>query len=404
MGLFESLFKQKGNSDPQTSGYWQTLTAYRPVFRTRSGAAYESELVRSAIDARARHISKLKVEVRGSAKPKLKNRLKKRPNDFQTWSQWLYRLSTILDMQNTAFILPVYEGEFREITGFFPVLPSDCSIVDKNGKPFLRYKFRTGKYGACPLEEVGIMNKYQYEDDFFGSTNSALTPTLDLIDLNNQGIKESIKNSATFRFMARLTNFAKREDRDKERDEFNNSNFRSEAKAGGLLLFPHTWADIKQIESKPFTIDSTQLEYIRTNIYNYFGVNENILQNKANGDELDAFYNGAIENFAIQLSDVLTKMTYTDRELGSSSSDGEDNEIIVTSNRLQYMSTDKKISMAQQMGDRGMITIDEIRELFNYAPLPNGAGNRLPIRGEYYFINEDGTTSKDEGDKDNVTE
>lgn len=399
MGLFESLFKQKGNSDPVSSGYWKTFTAYQPVFRTRNGAAYESELVRSAIDSRARHISKLKVEVRGSAKPKLKNRLKKRPNDFQTWSQWLYRLSTILDMQNTAIILPVFSGEYREITGFFPVLPSDCSLIDVEGEPYIRYKFKTGNYGSLPLSEVGIMTKFQYESDLFGSSNSALAPTLDLVDLNNQGIKEGIKNSATHRFMAKLTNFAKREDREKEAAEFSSANFSKEAK-GKLLLFPHTWSEIKQIDSKPFTIDSTQLEYIRTNVYNYFGVNENIMQNKANGDELDAFFNGSIEPFSIQLSEVLTKMTYTEREQGTTTELGEPNEILLTANRLQYMSTDKKISMAQNMGDRGMVTIDEIRELFNYTPLPNGAGQRVPIRGEYYFINEDGTTSKDEGDEE----
>ena len=37
---------------------------------------YDNALVRSAIEAKARHISKLKVELQGSAKPKLKNKLK----------------------------------------------------------------------------------------------------------------------------------------------------------------------------------------------------------------------------------------------------------------------------------------------------------------------------------------
>ena len=32
--------------------------------------------------------------------------------------------------------------------------------------------------------------------------------------------------------------------------------------------------------------------------------------------------------------------------------------------------------------------IDEIRELFNYPPLENGAGQHAPIRGEYYMADE----------------
>ena len=32
---------------------------------------------------------------------------------------------------------------------------------------------------------------------------------------------------------------------------------------------------------------------------------------------------------------------------------------------------------------------DEIRRLFNYEPLPDGAGQRAPIRGEYHFATDD---------------
>lgn len=51
------------------------------------------------------------------------------------------------------------------------------------------------------------------------------------------------------------------------------------------------------------------------------------------------------------------------------------------------------------MGDRGVLTIDEIRELFNYAPLPDGAGAHAPIRGEYYFVDEGKDNETDEGNK-----
>ena len=58
MGLFDILFpkiKQKIRAD----NYFQTLAAYTPTFRTWNGELYESELVRTAIDARSRHIAKL---------------------------------------------------------------------------------------------------------------------------------------------------------------------------------------------------------------------------------------------------------------------------------------------------------------------------------------------------------
>jgi len=374
MGLFDRLF---GRQRPLPNAeFFQTLTGYQPVFYSWNGALYESEKIRAAIDARARHISKLKVDFQGSALPTLKTRMKSAPNDFQTWGQFLYRLSTILDMQNTAYVLPIIR--YGEMLGYYPVLPSNTAIVDSNGTLYLRYQFSNGQIGAVELSKCGILTKFQYDNDFFGASNWALRPTMNLIAMQDQAINEGIKSSATFRFMATLTNFKNEDDLAKEQANFTKTNLKSDA--GGMLLFPNTYKDIKQINSTPFTVDAEQMKLINENIYNYFGVNEDVLQNKAMGDSLDAFFNGAIEPFAIQLSDVMTMMTFSKIEQSNG------NKVMVTANRLQYMSADKKIQMAQQMGDRGLMTINEIRELFNYAPLPDG--DRATIRGEYYFTDE----------------
>ena len=304
LSLFSKIFGRDKKPDTPMEGYFQTLTAYAPIFTSFSGSIYESQLVRSAIHAKAKHISKLQVEVLGSAKPKLTTKLRTGPNEFQTWGQFMYRLSTILDMQNTAFIVPVLD-RYEEISGIYPVLPSMCEIVQYAGQPWLRYTFSNGDTASIELNRCGIMNKFQYEDDFFGEDNTALLPTMDLIEVQNQGIEEAVKSSATFRFMARLDNFAKAEDLAKERKRFNAENFRSDG-TGGILLFPNTYSDIKQINSNPYVVDSGQMAAIKENVSDYFGVNADILQNKAYGDAWTAFYEGEIEPFAIQFSEVTT--------------------------------------------------------------------------------------------------
>ena len=35
-----------------------------------------------------------------------------------------------------------------------------------------------------------------------------------------------------------------------------------------------------------------------------------------------------------------------------------------------------------------MATIDELREIWNMAPLPDGMGETIPVRGEYYDLRE----------------
>lgn len=381
MGLFEKIFPKYGRIKSAQQAF-RALTAYQPTFTSWNGALYENDLVRAAIHAKAKHASKLQVQVVGGAKPRLKTNLNAVPNEWQTWGQFLYRASTILDMQNTAFIVPVTDIQ-GNATGIYTVLPSSCEVVEYLGEAWLRYQFSDGSHAAVPMRECGILNKFQYKDDFFGESNTALTSTMDLIHIQNQGISEGVKNAATYRFAAKVSNFSFSEDLVKERQRFTRDNL--EGEGGGLLLFPNTYENIQQIDAKPFVVDANQMELIHNNVFNYFGVNKEILQNKAVGDSWSAFYEGETEVFAIQLSDVLTKMLYTTRERAAGS------RIAVTANRLQYMSNADKLNVSRDMADRGLMMIDEIREIWNLPPLPDGQGQVFTIRGEYYVLDADGT-------------
>lgn len=363
---------------PQEQKLFKLLSGYSPVFHSWGGELYESELIRAAIDARARHISKLDVTVQGTAKPSLQNKLRLGPNEWQTWGQFLYRLSTILDMRNTALIVPVIDKS-GETTGIYPVLHSKVELVEVNGEPWVRIEFDDHKRAAVELRRLGIMTKFQYRNDLFGESNRALDPTMDLLSIQNQGIKEGVESAASFRFMATLSNFSTDEDLRKERDRFTRENLQDGG--GGVLLWPNTYKDVKQITSTPFVADANQIKLINANVFNYFGVNEDILENKAIGDTWSAFYEGAIEPFCIQFSDVVTKMlfTQTERERGT--------HIMATSNRLQYMSNSDKLNVSAQMADRGLMTRNEIRQIWNLPPLPEEIGNTLPVRGEYYDLN-----------------
>ena len=391
MGLFDFIFKNRPKTVGRLKGEFKMLDGYTPRFTSYSGGLYEQELVRSAINARATHISKLKVETRGSARPALQNKLKHGPNQFQTWGQFLYRLSTILDVHNTAFITPVFD-EYGEPSGIYCPLPHKCEFVQYDTKdgivPYLRYSFGWGETAAVELEYCGIMTKFQYKHDLIGESNRALFPTMDLIHIQNQGIEEGVKSAATYRFWARVTNFSMAEDLANERKRFTSENFSKDADGGGVLLFPNTYDNINQVKSSPWVVDADQMKAIDENVYKYFGVNEEILTNKAYGDTWAAFYEGAIEPFAIQFSDVLTKMLFTLREQTNG------NLVMATANRLQYMSNADKLQVSAQMADRGLMTRNEIREIWNLPPLLDPYGNQLPVRGEYYNVNEESTKNE----------
>lgn len=386
MNLFETLGRLTHRRLIKSAGsVFTLLDGYTPSFTSWKGELYESEIIRASVHATANHVSKLSVKILGSADPVLQTKLRHGPNEWQTWGQFLYRLSTILDMQNTAFILPVFD-DFGQLSGIFPVLPAQCELFRNEGAYWLRYTFVTGKQASIALADCGVMTKFQYRNDLFGEDNRALNPTMDLVSIQNQGIQEAVKNSASFRFMAQLKNFATPKDLREARESFNKENLQGEG--GGVLLFPNTYANIQQLKATPYVASAEEMERIRTNVFDYFGVNEDIVQNKAYGDAWNAFYEGRIKPFAIQFSDVVSRMLFSDNERSRGT------QIMATSNRLQYMSNTEKLNVSAQMADRGIMNRDEIREIWNLDPLPDDQGKAYTIRGEYYLLNQDGSMTK----------
>ena len=380
MGLFDKIFGRDTTPPRREQTAFQLLSDYRPVFRTWGGELYEDGLVRASIDAKARNVAKLQIVIQGNAKPKLQTQLKHRPNSFQTWSQFLYRLSTILDMQNTAIIVPVI-SETGETVGIYPVYYTKLDVVAYKGEPWLRMEFENHDRAAVELAKVGIMTRFQYRNDLFGESNRALDPTAKLIDMQHQAIEEGVKMAASYQFMATLSNFSNDEDLAKERARFTEQNLRAKGSAG-VLLWPNTYKDIKQIETKPYVVDPDQMKLIRTNVFDYFGTNEDVIQSRAYGDAWAAFYESILEPFSVQMSEVITNMLFTPLEQTNGSF------VMATANRLQYMTNKDKADTTAIFADRGLATINELREIWNLPPLPGDLGNAIPVRGEYYDLRE----------------
>ena len=376
MGLFDLIFK-KPKIEKQVDGYFKMLEGYTPIFSSYDGGVYEMELTRSCIHTFATHCSKLLPTVNGPDARGLKAMLDGRPNPFMTSAQFIYKVATIYEAQNTCFIVPVLD-KFDKLVGYYPVNPSQTEIIDVSGEPWLRYTFPSGERAAMELARCGVVSKYLYKSDLMGETNSALLPTLQLLNVQNQGIAEGIKNSASFRFMATVNNFAKAEDLKKERQKFVAENLGPES--GGLALFPNTYTNVQQINSTAKIVDPEQMNIIQTRVLNYFGCSEDVLQNKTVGDAWSAYYEGKIEPFAIQLSQAMTCMTFSKIELARK------NSIVWSANRLQYMTNTDKLQVSSQMFDRGVLSLNDIMDIWNLPHVTDG--DKRYIRKEYTEISQ----------------
>ena len=380
MGMLEKIFgKREQPAALKNAQTFRLLEGYTPAFTTWRGSIYESELIRAALDAWGRHAAKLKPNLKGSAAPEMQNKLKVRPNPYQEWTKFLYQTATILGTRNNTFIVKT-RNEYGA-TGIINILPQSWELVEYMGEPWIRFTLREGRRRAEKLSEVGIMTRYQYKSELFGESNEALKPVLDLISIQRQGITEGIKNGASYRFYAQSDNWASDDDLGEEMTRFNKVTFGNKKNSGGVLLFPNTYSNIQPMKAESYKVDADQEKIIKANVFDYFAVNEEILQNQAFGDKWLAFYEGFVEWFAIQLGEVISGMIFTDRERAA-----YNNQVFFTSNRLQYMSNADKLNAVMQLGDRGLATRNELREILNMEPLPEEIGNQIPSRGEYYDV------------------
>lgn len=344
----------------------------RPYTTGWNGSMYQQVLVRSVIERFAIACSKLKPEVKGSARPRVRRAVETSPNQFQTWPHFLYRCATIYMNNTTICIVPVYKPGTQVQVGFYPVALAHAEVVEHAGEYWLRWVTPDGDVRAVELKCVAIVNRFQYISDWFGDGN-ILANTLSMLKAQEDAQKQSINDTAQLRFIGQLQGQVREEDMEKKRDRFFEQNLSGE-NGTPLMLYDNTWASIEQLKAQNWTIPAEEMERIENNVFDYFGINRRILQNNYDENAWDAFYEGCIEPFALALGEAMTQATFTMRERPA-------NRIMFSSNRLEYAAASSKRNINKDMCDRGIMTLNEAREILQLPPIDDG--DVFVLRGEY---------------------
>lgn len=374
MGIFNKLFKRDDRK--VLDQYFKMIQGYRPVFTSWAGGIYEQSLVRTAIDVFASNCAKLKPEVRGDKLTNMGVLLQNKPNMVMDTYKFLYRLATILMVDNNALILPVL-GERGELLGLFPSRAVGCEVVEINGEWYLRYTLRNGGKAAIEFERVGILNRFQFKDDLFGETNSPLSTVIDLMHAQDEGILQGIKNSAIVRFIAKTNNVYDPELLRRERDAWAKMNLSEENKSG-LLITDNKFSDLIPVKADQWVVNAAQQRLINDAVCSYFGVSDKLLQSSYTDEEFSAYYSSRIEPFAIQTSLVLTNMLFTPDEIAAGSA------VVLTPKRFDQMKNEIKLQISTQLFDRGIFSTNDVMDMYN---LPHvEGGDRRYIRKEYTEI------------------
>jgi len=349
----------------------QTVGAV-PYTHGWSGDIYQQVLVRSVIDRFATACSKLKPEIEGSARPRIRRAVETSPNQFQTWPQFLYRCATLYMNNTTVCVVPEYKPGSNVQIGYYPVPLASAEVVEHAGQYWLRWSMPDGDTRAVELKYVAIITRFQYLSDWFGDGN-ILASTLSMLKAQEDAQKQSINDSAQVRFIGALNGNVREEDQDKKRRRFAEQNL-SDANETPLMVYDNTFSSIEQLKAQNWTIPSDEMERIENNVFDYFGINRRILQNSYDENAWDAYYEGIVEPFALHLGEAMSMATFTMRERPA-------NRITFSSNRLEYASAASKRNMNKDMTDRALMTINEGREILQLPPIEGG--DVFILRGEY---------------------
>ena len=357
---------------PEPIGTAVETVGTRPFTTGWSGSMYQQVLVRSVIERFAVACSKLKPEIQGSARPRVRRAVETCPNELQTWPQFLYRCATLYMNNTTVCVVPEYKPGTQVQIGYYPIPLAQAEVVDHGGEYWLRWTSLDGDVRAIELAKVAVVTRFQYVSDWFGDGN-ILANTLSMLKAQEDAQRQSLNDSAQIRFIGQLNGQVREEDMAKKRDRF------AEANLGGgnetpLMVYDNTFASIEQLKAQNWTIPSEEMERIENNVFDYFGINRRILQNNYDENAWDAFYEGCIEPFALALGEAMTQATFTMRERPA-------NRIMFSSNRLEYAAASSKRNINKDMTDRGIMTINEGREILQLPPIDGG--DIFILRGEY---------------------
>lgn len=362
MGIFQNLFKSVKNDQNKTYTQFQEIGTYKSYFGSFGNNIYMSDDVRSCIRALAEHTAKANPRCEDK---NIYNLLSLRPNKFMNGKDFLAKTRNLLEIYNTAFIFIDRDNKGKTVA-LYPIPYQTFEAVQYKGDLYIQFQFAgTGAQKlTVPWADLAVLRKDYLMSDIAGESNAPLLPTLDVMKTLDQGLQNAVKSTSNLRGILKSTKgMLSPEDRKKQKDEFVRD-YMNLNNSGGIASLDGT-QDFREINIKPTTASAEESEAYRQRVYRYFNINENIVKSKYTEAEYDAFYESRIEPFLVALSLELTYKIFTERERAFG------NEVWYESNRLQFASAKTKISMVALV-DRGLMTPNEYRALFNMAPYEGG--------------------------------
>lgn len=368
--LFSRIFgSDKPVDPPDTSTTFKILDDTKAIFTRYNGDFKKDADVLACVDAIARNGAKMhprhirnfggKME---NVKSDLYKLLAKQPNELQNAFKFYYQVIAELELNNNSIIY-ISKDENLKVKGLYPLKFDSCEFYEYQKQLWVKFKFGRSKAQFVPYSSCIHLTRGDSKDGIFGGTVEPLKQVLSMKHILDEGIINAIKTTQAIRGIIKSTKaILKSEDVKQMREQFVDAFIKNGDKYGIGALDATT--EFTPVDVKPTIATAEQMKNIDEKVLKYFGINENILTSSYNENQWNAFYESVIEPIGIQMSLEFSNKLFTPTEKAFG------NEIIFESNRLQYASNSTKLNLIRFASN--IMTINELREVLNLAPVENG--------------------------------
>ncbi len=371
--MFSRIFG-KEKKPPQSMQLMRMLNGYTNEYTPFNGSAYDNATVRSCVDTIARHASKLNPRhiVRKDGKviktldDQLSYLLSVRPNPLMTSAEFIEKIVNQYLTTNNLFVFIQRDGGAAPVA-LWPLDFSNVTLYeDTKHVIYAKFTFGAGYQTAVPYDSIVHIRRHYNRDEMYGDPEArVLAEDLTLLTAVKTSVVNIVKNYGKLRGIVKFLQTLRPEDLKRNFESFVEKFVNPSANGSGIAPLDNT-AEYQALPADNTTFDAGTMTYARDNIYKYFGVSEKLVNGTYDEAEFIAFYESVIEPLALKLSQAFTTVLFTQREQGFG------NEVVFETNRLNYISVASKINLVKQLLPAGILTINDARDLFGYAPVPDG--------------------------------
>lgn len=362
--IFKNVFGKANNYQNKTTV--QIQNGYSPAFSFGSREnIYENEVARACIDTIASHVAKLNprhVKENKHIKDDIDFILSKRPNRHMSKYDFLYKVTTTLYTQNVAFVYIHIEN--GRLEGLYPIKANGYELLEEvqTNNYYLRFDYNNRKV-TIDLENLIVLRRFYNNHEIFGDGNRTINNALETQETSIQGIKNAIKLSNSVKGILKYTQLLNPEDLKNNVKQFVDDYIDLENTSGIASL--DSRANFEPINMKPITMSAEQMDHVNNNIYRYFRISEEIVKSIYKEESWNSFYRSVIETLAVQMSQEITNKLFRKDVIARG------HEIKFYTNLLDYTNLETKIKMTKEISALGILTKNEMRELFGYPALEN---------------------------------